>query len=191
MSDDRVFAKCAWRLIPFMGLLYLANYPQGERALRCAAASSHALRARRLVRRCDADRLRNHGAAQRIADYPTLVPQVDADGNDRGGVSSLSLLVPLGTYTGWNTRAAGHSEGDACDLTGSFIPFPKSDADARSNGDPRKAIQTRYPSVQAYDTQVDAAVRTLVSQGFMLADDEQPAVAQLKTQAHSSGLLGQ
>ena len=64
MSDDRVFAKCAWRLIPFMVLLYLANYPEGERALRCAAASSHALRARRLVRRCDADRLRNHGAAQ-------------------------------------------------------------------------------------------------------------------------------
>ena len=26
MSDDRVFAKCAWRLVPFMGLLYLANY---------------------------------------------------------------------------------------------------------------------------------------------------------------------
>jgi ACS family tartrate transporter-like MFS transporter len=26
MSDHRVFAKCAWRLIPFMGLLYLANY---------------------------------------------------------------------------------------------------------------------------------------------------------------------
>ena len=25
MTDDRVFAKCAWRLIPFMGLLYLVN----------------------------------------------------------------------------------------------------------------------------------------------------------------------
>jgi ACS family tartrate transporter-like MFS transporter len=25
MSDDRVFAKCAWRLIPFMSLLYLIN----------------------------------------------------------------------------------------------------------------------------------------------------------------------
>jgi hypothetical protein len=26
MADqDRVFAKCAWRLIPFMGLLYLVN----------------------------------------------------------------------------------------------------------------------------------------------------------------------
>jgi ACS family tartrate transporter-like MFS transporter len=26
MTDDRVFAKCAWRLIPFMMLLYLVNY---------------------------------------------------------------------------------------------------------------------------------------------------------------------
>lgn len=26
MSDNRVFAKCAWRLIPFMALLYLVNY---------------------------------------------------------------------------------------------------------------------------------------------------------------------
>src|SRR5579864_1630148 len=25
-EQDRIFAKCAWRLIPFMGLLYLANY---------------------------------------------------------------------------------------------------------------------------------------------------------------------
>ena len=25
-TQDRVFAKCAWRLIPFMGLLYLINY---------------------------------------------------------------------------------------------------------------------------------------------------------------------
>ena len=26
MSDDAIFKKCAWRLIPFMALLYLANY---------------------------------------------------------------------------------------------------------------------------------------------------------------------
>src|SRR5262245_49362112 len=25
-EQDRVFAKCAWRLIPFMGLLYLINF---------------------------------------------------------------------------------------------------------------------------------------------------------------------
>ena len=25
-EQDQVFIKCAWRLIPFMGLLYLVNY---------------------------------------------------------------------------------------------------------------------------------------------------------------------
>jgi hypothetical protein len=28
MSDDRVFAKCAWRLIPFMMLLYVVQLPR-------------------------------------------------------------------------------------------------------------------------------------------------------------------
>ena len=26
MTDRRLLAKCAWRLIPVMGLLYLVNY---------------------------------------------------------------------------------------------------------------------------------------------------------------------
>jgi ACS family tartrate transporter-like MFS transporter len=26
MSDDRVFTKCAWRLIPFAMLLFIVNY---------------------------------------------------------------------------------------------------------------------------------------------------------------------
>jgi hypothetical protein len=116
----------------------------------------------------------------RVADYRTLVPQVDADGNDLDGVHSLSLLVPLGTYTGWNTRAAGFGEGDACDLIGSFIPFPKTAADAAASGDPRKPVASRYPSTQSYDDAVDAAARTLVTQGFLLANDAAAATAQVK-----------
>jgi len=36
--------------------------------------------------------------------YPVLVPQVDADGNDIGGLRLPEVAVPLGTYTGWNLR---------------------------------------------------------------------------------------
>jgi Alpha/beta hydrolase domain len=125
----------------------------------------------------------------RIADYVALVPQVNTDGNDIGGVHSLSLMVPLGTYTGWNTRVSGFGEGDACDLIGSFIAFPKTAVDAASSGDPRKSIANRYPSTDAYDVAVTAAARTLVSQGFLLATDEASAVSQVKTQARASGLL--
>lgn len=121
----------------------------------------------------------------RVADYTVLVPQVDADGNDIDGVHSLSLMVPLGTYTGWNTRAAGFGEGDACDLTGSFIPFPATSG----SGDRRRPINQRYPTASSYDMAVTAAARTLVSQGFLLKDDEDAAVAEVETQAHGSGLL--
>ncbi len=124
---------------------------------------------------------------RRVADYTMLAPQVDADGNDIDGVRSLSLMAPLGTYTGWNTRAAGFGQGDACDLTGSFIPFPKTAASAA--GDPRKPIASRYPTTAAYDSAVQAAANTLVSQGFLLQSDMANAVSQVQAQAHNSGLL--
>ena len=125
----------------------------------------------------------------RMAEFPALVPQVDNDGNDIDGVRSLSLMAPLGTYTGWNTRAAGFGEGDACDLIGSFIAFPKTAAEAAAVSDPRNSIASRYPSSQDYDRAVETAARTLVSQGFLLPSDEALAVSQVKTQAHNSGLL--
>ena len=114
---------------------------------------------------------------------------MDNDGNDIDGVRSLSLMAPLGTYTGWNTRAAGFGEGDACDLIGSFIAFPKTAAEAAAVSDPRNSIASRYPSSQDYDRAVETAARTLVSQGFLLPSDEALAVSQVKTQAHNSGLL--
>ena len=56
------------------------------------------------------------------AAYNVLVPQVDADGNPIDGLRNTNVQVPLGTYTGWNIRKAGFSEGDSCDLTGGFYP---------------------------------------------------------------------
>jgi hypothetical protein len=72
-------------------------------------------------------------------------------------------------------------------LTGSFIPFPKTAASAA--GDPRKPIASRYPTTAAYDSAVQAAANTLVSQGFLLQSDMANAVSQVQGQAHNSGLL--
>ena len=36
------------------------------------------------------------------APFPVLVPQVNADGNDEGGIALPEVAVPLGTHTGWN-----------------------------------------------------------------------------------------
>jgi hypothetical protein len=60
-------------------------------------------------------------------------------------VRSTTLQAPLGTYTGWNTRRAGFGQGDACDLTGGFVPFAVRRAD-RAPGDPRPSLEERYGS---------------------------------------------
>jgi len=124
-----------------------------------------------------------------IADYNTLVPQVNADGNDIDGVHSITLRAPLGTYTGWNTRAAGYCEGDACDLTGSFIPFAKTLAARQASGDPRLSIAERYPTVADYNAAVVAAADALVDEGFLLPGDAAAAIAEAEAQAAGSGLL--
>ncbi len=59
------------------------------------------------------------------ASYGILVPQVDADGNDIGGLRSLHLQAPIGTYTGWNLGRKDRFEDGFCSLTGSFVPFAR------------------------------------------------------------------
>ena len=66
---------------------------------------------------------------------PMLVPKVDADGNDVGGVPSVLRQAALGTYTGWNVIASGFDKGKICLLNGSFIPFAKTKAERIASGD--------------------------------------------------------
>lgn len=101
--------------------------------------------------------------------YTVLVPKVDADGNDVGGILSTTRQVPLGTYTGWNQRKAGSMENEFCDLTGSFIPFAKSAADR--GDDPRPSLQERYGDKNTYVSRVRAAADKLVGERFLLLDD--------------------
>ena len=51
-----------------------------------------------------ASRNSEHPAAEGGQPFPVLVPQVDADGNERDGVRLPEITVPLATYTGWNLR---------------------------------------------------------------------------------------
>ena len=73
---------------------------------------------------------------------PTLVPKVDVDGNDVGGVPSVLRQAPLGTYTGWNVTASGFDKGKICLLNGSFIPFAKTKAERTASGDPRRSSRS-------------------------------------------------
>ena len=111
-----------------------------------------------------------------LALYPGLLPQVDGDGNDVGGLRSTTLQAPLGTYTGWNTRRAGFSEGDSCDLTGSYIPFAVHRAD-RASGDPRPSLEERYGDHAGYVAAVTGAAQVLLQRGFLLPGDAQATIS--------------
>lgn len=112
------------------------------------------------------------------ASYGVLVPQVDADGNDLGGVRSLHLQAPIGTYTGWNLGLADRFEDGFCSLQGSFVPFAATKSERQANGDPRPSLEERYPTKEAYVLAVKKAADALVGQRFLLKPDAEKLVAE-------------
>ena len=106
------------------------------------------------------------------AAFPVLVPQVDADGNEMGGVRGLELLAPLATYTPWQLRGgSGTDAGELVDFLGTYAPLPRTEAERRQRGDARPSIERRYADKRAY---VDAASRagdSLVAAGLLLPED--------------------
>jgi hypothetical protein len=112
------------------------------------------------------------------ARYGTLVAQVDADGNDLGGIRDVFVAVPIGTYTGWNYFNKDFFEDGFCTLTGSFIPFAPTQAERVATADPRPSIEERYPTKQAYVAAFKKAADDLVAQRFLLPDDAMRLVSQ-------------
>jgi hypothetical protein len=108
----------------------------------------------------------------------TLVPRVDADGNERGGVPVVLNDAPLGTYLGWNVTQAGFHQGQVCNYVGGMIPFAKTYAERRATGDPRLSLQERYGSHDGYVAAVRVAAANAVKQGFLLQEDADALIAQ-------------
>ena len=104
--------------------------------------------------------------------FPVLVPQVDADGNGVTGIRMPELSVPLATYTGWNLFNDRSGPTDVLSsMQGSYIPLPRTAADRKRSNDPRLSIDERYHDKDQYIGLVTKAAQTLVSRGFLLADD--------------------
>ena len=110
-------------------------------------------------------------------EYHLQVPQVDADGNEEGGLRSPEIQAPVGTHTGWSLRKAGLAEGELYSLTGSFIPFARTRAEREAAGDPRPSVQERYGTHAGYVRAVARAVEGLVAQEFLLEEDAERYVA--------------
>ena len=114
------------------------------------------------------------------AAYTMLVPKLDADGNDTGGLRSPTIQAPRGTYTGWALRRAGFGEDELCGLTGSYIPFKATRAERVIAGDSRLSIEERYKTPDAYAVAVETAANELLKGGYLLAEDAARFIAAAK-----------
>jgi hypothetical protein len=111
--------------------------------------------------------------------FPVLVPQVNADGNDEGGIALPEVAVPLGTHTGWNVSTFPLSGlRYLAGLVGSFQPFARTRAERAQTGDSRPSIEERYKDRQDYLQRVRRAATDLVRERFMLEDDVDAVVRQ-------------
>jgi hypothetical protein len=100
-----------------------------------------------------------------------LVPRVNADGNETAGLPSVQLLVPLGTYTGWNVQATGYGTGGGCSLNGGFIPFARTLSERQARGDPRPSLEERYGNHAGFVGKVLEAIAQQQAAGWLLPDD--------------------
>jgi hypothetical protein len=104
--------------------------------------------------------------------FPILVPQVDSDGIDLGGVRLPEVSVPLATLTGWNLRAAQRgAPAEIAEFYGSTFPFAKTKEARTAAHDPRPSIAERYSSRADYLKRIDAAADALIRQRFVLPQD--------------------
>jgi hypothetical protein len=105
-------------------------------------------------------------------DYPALVPQVDGDGNDLGGIRLPEIAAPLATYTGWNLRtAAMGAPGERLAFLGSFVPLRRTAVGAGGMHDSRSSIEGRYKNYDEYRVQFQQALDVLVQERYILAED--------------------
>jgi len=113
-----------------------------------------------------------------------LVPQVDTDGNEIGGVRLPDIAVPTATATGWALRSkqAGGA-GQLCYLDGSYIPFAKTKAERLQKHDTRPSLEERYRGTAEYVARVTSAAAALEKAGYLLGEDRERIVA--KAQALS------
>ncbi len=120
----------------------------------------------------------------------TLVPRVDKDGNEMGGVPTVQNDVPLGTYLGWNITAGpgdpGYDPanprpfhaGQVCNYTGGMVPFFKTKAQRDAVGDPRLSLEERYGDHAGYVAAVTAAANNAFAKGYVLPADRDALIAQ-------------
>jgi hypothetical protein len=112
--------------------------------------------------------------ADRSRRYTVLVPAVDAD--ETAGVRAPMVSLPLGTYTGWNTRAPGQGHGALHEFSDSTFPFAATEDERLITGDPRPSVAKRYGDAAGYVARIRAAAEKLAERRLLLDEDVERAV---------------
>jgi hypothetical protein len=104
--------------------------------------------------------------------FPSMVSRVDAAGNEVGGLQAIELRVPLATYAPWSLRVDFPGGADELlDFYGTYIPFPRTEAERETLRDPRPSIQSLYRGKEHYMGLVGQAANALVAEGLLLPED--------------------
>jgi hypothetical protein len=103
---------------------------------------------------------------------PLLVSQVDADGNEVGGIRFPIQAVPLATITGWQFRAERVGAPNVLvSMDGAYIPFPLTRAERESTDDPRLSIEERYAGRADYLARIEEVGNRLAQERLLLTRD--------------------
>jgi hypothetical protein len=114
-----------------------------------------------------------------------MVPKVDADGNELGGVPTVLRDAPLGTYLGWNITSSPSDPaydgrpfhaGQVCNYVGGMVPFAKTKAQRLASNDPRPSLEERYETHAGYVAAVKKAADSAACQGYLLAGPDAAAM---------------
>lgn len=104
--------------------------------------------------------------------YVTLVPAVDANGNEHAAITLPEITAPRGTATGWNVRDEAYGDGGVlAGLQGAWFPFAETKAEREAKGDPRPSLEELYPDRGAYLDAVAATLIALRDGGYLLDED--------------------
>ena len=116
-------------------------------------------------------------------DYAIMVPQVDArTGLPLAGIHGVEVQAPLGTSIEFNYVATPGIV-DLSNLTGSYIPFHRTEAARIAAGDERPSLESLYGNQAGYVAAVTRAANGLVAQRFLLQRDADRLIRQASATA--------
>ena len=110
--------------------------------------------------------------------YKVLFSAIDEIGNEIPGIQLPRVANPIGTYTGWNPREAGHGENDLAEAFGSWAPLTDTRESRLKTGDSRLSLEERYGGHDEWVARVRHSANELVRKGYLLPRDRDTIVAQ-------------